>query len=115
VGVDRIRAHDMELTQAFIDGLDQIPGVRRHGPRRSQHMAPVVSINVDGLSPSDLARSLDRDFGIMTRPGLHCAPRAHQSIGAFPAGAVRFSFGWYNRRDEIDRALEAIDRLRPRP
>ena len=47
----------------------------------------------------------------MTRCGLHCAPRAHRTLGSYPGGTVRFSFSQYNTEAEIDRALEAIEYL----
>lgn len=44
----------------------------------------------------------------MTRVGLHCAPAAHRTLGSYPVGAIRFSFGWYNTPRQTDRALEAL-------
>ena len=54
-------------------------------------------------------------FGIMTRVGLHCAPSAHRTLGTFPAGTIRFSFGPENTEAEVDLALEALEQAsRPR-
>lgn len=50
-------------------------------------------------------------IGIMSRPGLHCAPAAHQTLGTFPTGTVRFSFGWANTTSEIDQALAALAQI----
>ncbi len=58
--------------------------------------------------PSEAALELDERFAIMSRPGLHCAPAAHRTIGTFPQGTVRFGFGFFNTEAEIDAALEAI-------
>ena len=55
-----------------------------------------------------MAQRLSDDYGILCRAGLHCAPLAHQSLGTFPLGTVRFSFGLFNTREEIDRAVDAL-------
>jgi cysteine desulfurase / selenocysteine lyase len=111
IGPNKILAHEQELCRAFLDGLGQIRGITVYGPADPATRVGVVSINLDGWSPSDLALALDRDHGIMTRSGLHCAPRAHQTLGTFPQGTVRFSFGYFNTRGHIDRALAALDAL----
>jgi selenocysteine lyase/cysteine desulfurase len=47
----------------------------------------------------------------MARTGLHCAPAAHRTLGTFPAGTVRFSFGWSNTEAEVDTALQALRQI----
>ncbi len=114
-GVNRIRDHERELTGIFLDGLSQIKDLSVYGPKNLDGRVAVVSVNLDGWSPSDLTRTLDQEYGIMTRPGLHCAPRAHQTLGTFPQGAVRFSFGWSNTAEELGKSLAALDALSRRP
>jgi cysteine desulfurase family protein len=109
-GVQQIRNKEKRLTATFLDGLRSIGGLRIYGHGVSPH-APIVSFNIDGLMPSEVALSLDEQFGIMSRPGLHCAPSAHRTIGAFPEGTVRFSFSCFNTEDEINFALNALERL----
>jgi selenocysteine lyase/cysteine desulfurase len=60
------------------------------------------------LSPSEVGTILDRDFGIMSRVGLHCSPGAHRTIGTFPTGTVRFGFGLSNTLAEVETTLDAI-------
>jgi cysteine desulfurase family protein len=103
-----IRATESRITKLFLDGLKSIHGVNLYGPGDPDRQIPVVSFNIDGVSPSEAALALDERFGIMSRPGLHCAPAAHRTIGTFPGGTVRFSFGYFNTESEIDHALEAI-------
>jgi selenocysteine lyase/cysteine desulfurase len=110
-GVEVIRDHERRLTARFLQGLAGVPGVTVYGPPDADNRVALVSLNLEGWSPSDLARSLENDFGLLTRAGLHCAPRAHRTIGTFPQGAVRFSFGFFNTPKEIDAALEALARL----
>ena len=47
----------------------------------------------------------------MTRVGLHCAPRAHQTLGTYPEGTVRFSFGYANTHEDVEAALSALHRI----
>ena len=54
---------------------------------------------------------LDEKYGIMTRVGLHCAPSAHKTLGTYPKGTIRFSFGWWNTKEDIDVAIDALDKL----
>ena len=63
-----------------------------------------LSSNGSGFSYS----GADSEYGIMTRVGLHCAPNAHKTLGTFPTGTVRFSFGWANTKDEVMAALAAL-------
>ena len=68
----------------------------------------VVSILPLKMDPAEVAFQLDSEYGIMTRVGLHCAPNAHKTLGTFPTGTVRFSFGWANTKDEVRAALAAL-------
>ena len=68
----------------------------------------MISFNVAGAVPSEIGLILDESFGIMARTGLHCAPSAHRTLGTFPAGTVRFSFGWFNTPAEVELSLEAL-------
>ena len=54
------------------------------------------------------AYELDSTYGIMTRVGLHCAPIAHKTLGTYPAGTIRFSFGPKNTQSEIEQTVEAL-------
>ncbi len=107
-GVEAIRTHEESLTGRFISGLREIPGITLYGPADPSRRTAVVSFNVAGLMPSEVALELDERFAIMARPGLHCAPAAHRTIGTFPQGSVRFGFGFFNTPEEIDAALMAI-------
>ena len=47
----------------------------------------------------------------MTRVGLHCAPSAHQTLGTYPTGTVRFSFGYFNTEEEVLFAVKALEEI----
>ncbi|MBN1545073.1 MAG: aminotransferase class V-fold PLP-dependent enzyme [Syntrophaceae bacterium] len=111
LGIAAIREKEMTLTQAFLDGAGVLKGVSLYGPLDVAKRTAVVSFNIDGLAPSETALRLDEDYGILCRPGLHCAPLAHRTVGTFPQGTVRFSFGYYNTLDQVQQALKALEEI----
>ncbi len=104
---DAIHRHEMALKARLRDGLLAIPGVRVRSPAAPDGAA-VVTITADGVDAPTLARRLDREHGVLTRAGLHCAPEAHRLLGTLDSGAVRFSPGWATTAQEVDRAIEAV-------
>jgi cysteine desulfurase family protein len=110
-GLAAIREHEERLCRLFLDGLAAIPGVTVFGPPPGRQRAAVVSLRLSGKSESAIAHSLDREFGIMVRAGLHCAPAAHRAIGTFAHGTVRFSFGFFNTEADVAACLRALDVL----
>jgi cysteine desulfurase family protein len=107
-GLGSIQAHEQALATRFCDGARQIEGVSLYGPSSAADRTGVVSFTIAGTTPSEVGLLLDDSFGIMARTGLHCSPSAHKSIGTFPDGTVRFSFGWFNTAEEIDASLVAL-------
>lgn len=107
-GLGRIMAHKEDLAGRFINGIAGIDGISVYGLANGPGRLPIVALNIAGMECSEVANRLDADYGIMVRAGLHCSPWAHKTIGTYPAGAVRFSFGFFNTRQEIDAALAAI-------
>ena len=110
-GVEAIRAHEMALAQALIDGLRAIPGVTAYGTLDAELQTATVSFNIAGMAPSEVGLRLDDEYGIMCRVGLHCAPTAHKTIGTFPDGTVRFGLSAFNTMDEVKTALAAVEGL----
>jgi cysteine desulfurase / selenocysteine lyase len=110
-GVARIREKELALTRQFLDGIMSLPDATVYGPDDNNLRTSVVSFNIKGMSPSKVAYVLDEEFSLCCRPGLHCAPSAHHTIGTFPTGAVRFSFGYFTTADEIQQGIEALKSL----
>ena len=107
--IDRIRAKEEQLTRRFLGRLEAFKDqVTVYGPNDAARQTAVISFNVKNISPSDAAMFFEEKFGILCRPGLHCAPAAHRTIGTFPQGTVRFSFGFFNTSREVDRAAKAV-------
>jgi cysteine desulfurase family protein len=107
-GVEEIRQNEMTLTQKLIEGLKEIPQVKLYGPERQEDRVATLSFNFAQLSPSHGASRLEKEFGILCRPGLHCAPAAHRTLGTFPEGTIRFGLGAFNTEEEIETAIQAI-------
>ena len=107
-GIDAIRAHEQALTDRFLRGAASIPNLRLVGLAGAENRAAVVPVVPENTDPAFVADALGREFGIQVRVGLHCAPNAHRTLGTFPTGAIRFSFGPYNTPGQVDRALEAL-------
>ena len=110
-GMDNIHNHELALTQAFLEGLQSIDGINIVGKQNIQDRTAVVSITIDGMDPASIAYELESTYHIMTRVGLHCAPRAHRTLGTYPEGTVRFSFGYANTHKDVESALSALHRI----
>ena len=117
--MDALRQHELELTQYFIDGIQQIDPtesvLRVIGKRDTKERTSVVSIQTLQIDMARAAYELDATYGIMTRVGLHCAPSAHKTLGTYPEGTIRFSFGPENTRHEVDLALRALAEITDAP
>ena len=107
-GLDNIRKHEEELSQYMIDEILKIDGVKLYGPKSAKERAAVIAVNIKDLDSGEVTFRLDREFGIATRSGIHCAPLAHKSIGTLKQGAVRFSLGYFTTKEEVEEAIKAI-------
>ena len=105
----------MKLTEQFIQGIltfdSQGERIRIIGKKEIQNRTGVVSIQTPRQELSEIAFQLDDTYGIMTRVGLHCAPSAHKTLGTYPTGSIRFSFGWHNTEEDVMQAIEALKAL----
>jgi cysteine desulfurase / selenocysteine lyase len=111
--VEAIRSKEEGLTERFLKGIASLKGITVYGPPDAASRTAVVSFNIAGVSPSEASLDLDERYGILCRPGLHCAPAAHRTIGTFSQGTIRFGFGYFSTEEEISFALEAIRSLAP--
>lgn len=98
VGMERIAAHEHEVTAYALDRLEEIPGVKLFGPS-AEKKGGVAAFTLDGIHPHDVAQILDKD-GIAVRAGHHCAQPLHEKFG-IPATS-RASFYLYTTKDEVD-------------
>lgn len=113
--MQEIFQHEMALTQYFLDGLRELDPsqerIRIIGKQTIENRCAVVSIQTLQMDMAQAAYTLDSEYGIMTRVGLHCAPNAHKTLGTYPTGTIRFSFGPENSIRELDIALDALKKI----
>ena len=111
VGLAALREHEITLTKRFLDGLDGISGLRLVGTRELSRRVGVIAVDFLRMDNAEAADRLEREYEILTRCGMHCAPSAHKALGTFPQGVVRFSVGYRTTEAEVDCALRAIKEL----
>ena len=113
-GIEQVRSHELALTGKFLSGLEKLEGeglIRIVGRRDLENRTGVVSVQTLTKELSQAAFELDDGYGIQTRVGLHCAPSAHTTLGTYPTGTIRFSFGWFNTEADVNAALEALEEI----
>ncbi|AIS53586.1 cysteine desulfurase Csd [Thermoanaerobacter kivui] len=111
VGIDVIREHEKQLTKMLIEGLKEIKKVIIYGPQNVEERVGVVSIRIKDMDVGEISYLLDREFGIATRSGLHCASLAHSTIGTLQTGTLRFGIGYFNTEKEVVEAIKAIEAI----
>lgn len=111
IGLSSLRAHELALTKRFLDGLCGLPHLRLAGAWEPDARVGVISVDFLTMDNAEAADRLEREFGILTRCGLHCAPSAHKALGTFPQGTVRFSLGYRTTPEDVDAALAALSTL----
>ncbi len=110
-GLDHIRAKEKALTQRLIDGLSEVDDVEIFGPRNVEKQTAVISFRVARRDSGEIGDILDREFGVVTRVGLHCSPLAHKTIGTYPEGTIRVSPGFFTKEPEIDYFLNSLKEI----
>ena len=106
-----ISQNEAQLVSIFLDGIQAIKGLQVIKGDHQKERCAVVSVYHPSRDLSEIAFELDRDFGIMTRVGLHCAPLAHQTLGTYPQGTLRFSFNHQNTSKEIEQGVVALQSI----
>ena len=107
-GIETLENHEKTLSKRFLEGIYGLKNVKLYGATVPKGRTGVFSVGFLNCDNAEAAWRLEREFGILTRCGLHCAPSAHKTLGSFPEGSVRFSTGWANTEADIDAALSAI-------
>jgi cysteine desulfurase / selenocysteine lyase len=108
VGLDAIEHYEQELAARALDQLGEIPGVTLYGPA-PERRAGIVSFNLEGVHPHDVAQVLDMD-GVAIRAGHHCCQPLMAKLGV--AATNRASFYLYSVPEEIDRLAEGVRRAK---
>jgi cysteine desulfurase/selenocysteine lyase len=109
LGMERVRAHEREVTRYALARLAAVDGLRVIGPAGADERGGVVSFEMEGIHPHDIAEIVNRE-NVCIRAGHHCAMPLMRRLG-LPATA-RASFGPYNSRDDADALAGALRRAR---
>ncbi len=107
-GIEKIRSHEEKLCEYMLNKLAKIPNIKIYGPLDSKKRAAVISINIGEMDSGEITYLLDDSYDIATRSGIHCSPLAHKTLGTLIQGTVRFSLGYFNTKEEIDKTVEAL-------
>jgi selenocysteine lyase/cysteine desulfurase len=107
-GLEKIRAHEVGLTERLWRQLAEIGGIEVFGHRDLSRRVGTLSFRSEALPAADLGGILDQAFDIAIRPGLHCAPYIHRALGTYPDGTVRVSPGPFSTEADIDRLAGAL-------
>ena len=110
-GIDKIKEHEEELCKYMLERLEEVPNIKIYGPKDANKRASVISINIGNMDSGEITFLLDSEYDIATRSGIHCAPLAHKTLGTLEQGAVRFSIGYFNTKEEIDKAVAALKEI----
>lgn len=109
VGLDAIRAHEIELTAHMLDALSQVDGITVYGPRDAAVRGGAVSFSLPDLHPHDIAQLIDQE-GVCVRAGHHCAKPLMRVLGV--GATARASTYLYNSAEEIDVFVRALGNAR---
>lgn len=111
IGMENILKKELKLTQIFLNELSEINDIKVYGRKDILNRVAVISIDIPNRDLSDISYILDEKYGIQTRVGLHCSPIAHQTLGTYPQGTIRFSFGHNNNLEEIKYCIQALKEI----
>ncbi len=109
-GLKNIADRENDTGRYFLERLKEIDGVMLSGMPDMNNRLPVFALNISGKDNGILADELSR-MGYETRPGLHCSPSAHKTLGTFPQGALRVSPGYFTEEGDIDGFIDALKSL----
>jgi cysteine desulfurase / selenocysteine lyase len=109
VGMENVRRHERELTAYALEKLPEVEGLTLYGPASPDRRGGVVSFAIEGMHPHDIAELCDRE-AVCVRAGHHCAQPLMRFLGV--GATARASFHVYNRRDEVDRLVDALGKAR---
>ena len=110
-GLENLRIYKHFLLKRLHEGIKEIKCAKLYNKSDMGKNTGIVAMNFEGVDSTEISYILDKEYGIATRAGLHCAPMAHQVLGTSKTGLVRFSIGCFNTIEEIEKTLDALRKL----
>jgi cysteine desulfurase/selenocysteine lyase len=105
LGMERVRAHEVQLTSYMLERLAEVPGLHVVGPTDARERGGLASFTIEGLHPHDVAELVDRG-GVCIRAGHHCAQPLMRCLGV--SATARASVGVYSEPSDIDALIDAL-------
>ena len=110
MGMKNIRKHEKELTKYALDRFSELDGVTIYGPTNPDIRGGLITFNLEGIHPHDVASLLDSEYGMAIRSGHHCAQPLTERLGTY--STCRASFYIYNTKEEIDVLIEGLKKVK---
>lgn len=110
-GLNTIYEKNKFLRNYLISELRNIKNIILYEDFNSSNYTSCLSFNIKNLDTAEVSFTLDSDYGIKNRSGLHCAPLAHKTIGSFPTGTVRLSLSYFNDKSHIDYTINSLSKI----
>ncbi|MCL2862362.1 MAG: aminotransferase class V-fold PLP-dependent enzyme [Firmicutes bacterium] len=111
IGQDKIYTQKKKLAKTFYDGIKNFKNITIYGDFENEVRLPLVSLNIKGLTASEVSEKLWTNNKIATRAGVHCAPLLHRRLGTSDCGMTRFSFSYFNTMEEIEKGIKAVKEI----
>ncbi|MGF3499267.1 MAG: aminotransferase class V-fold PLP-dependent enzyme [Candidatus Methanosuratincola sp.] len=111
IGMENIEAHEAELTREMLEGMKGNRKLKIYGSIDPKRRNGIISFNVEGMDPHDVAIDLDRAAGIMVRSGHHCALPLMKEVLRIGTGSVRASVYLYNTKSEVRTFVETLSKI----
>ncbi len=111
VGFETLAQHERSVLKRLQEGLEGIPKAEVYGPTDPEHRVSIVSFNIKGMNPHDVAAILDHSSSIMVRSGHHCAMPLHRELLGLQEGSVRASVYLYNTAEEVEKLVEVVEKI----
>jgi cysteine desulfurase/selenocysteine lyase len=109
IGIEQVRDHELDLLGYALERLTAVEGLSIHGPRDPEQRGAVVSFELAGVHPHDVAEILGAQ-GVCVRAGHHCAQPLMRRLGV--SASSRASFAVHNTREDVDRLLEGLVKVK---
>ncbi len=111
-GVEQLAEHESHLMTRLHEGLAEVAGLQVYAPEQPAERVGVLSLNVDGHSPQEVAVMLDQAASIQGRAGFHCAPLIHDALKTVAlGGTLRLSCGPFTTEQDIETTIDWLSRL----
>jgi cysteine desulfurase family protein len=107
-GLECMNAKAYKLTSYALECLSLLPKCSIYGSKNLALKVPIISFNLENYRPDEVAYVLDKEYSILLRPGIQCAPLIHHSLKTLPGGTLRASFSHMNTKSEIDSMYNAL-------